>query len=107
MPEEDRRRVRVRVALDRDVYERLVMLAGEVGIPVERLVAISTELALPEYERRVRALLAPAGSGHGERRSDASAPPVADAAARPGAGALVSPPVLSRGPGGGKKKRNH
>lgn len=117
MPEVVGYRVRVRITVDGEVFERWQVLARLSGVPVERLIVNGAEMALPALERRMEALARPLTAAEvGGTSAAAGTAPAVDA----GGGAGVPRAAESRveyrsvgsnlplrGSGGGKKRGRH
>lgn len=109
MPEEHGSLIRLRTSMPREAFERFEWIAGAVGLPVERVIGMAACQALPEFERRIRAIVGPGEVAAGGLAEVGKAPAstVGEAAGRvlnedrPTYSAV---PPSQRPPGGKKKK---
>lgn len=109
MPEDHGSLVRLRTSMEREAYTRFEALAIAVGLPVERVIGLAAVQALPEFERRINAVLGlgqpPAGGG--DAAGTANAVDAGDAAGRVlNEDRPQYSSVPRGGQGGGKRKRN-
>lgn len=122
MPEDDRREVRVRIGLERGIYDRFARMAEQYGVRDTWLIELACWLGLPEVESRMEGGV-PAGQIR-KRQLDEISGAAAAAGTSPevavGGGAGVAKAAEERveyrtigsnlprkGPGGGSKRRKN